>query len=370
MPGPSNSRKKRKSQGKNRHQRKSSSGSSPSIILLSLKDVKDAPEAGFHGEEQGEERRRSVASDLSVDTTGLRTPGSPVVSGPQDGGSAAFGKAQAVGEVEASTIIFPDYATDDSSTTHEETPCLKVEQLVSMPASEWQQLPEGLPTYAPGKHDDILLKEPCIHDSGNGPRVRNTREFLASRFFAHPPALEDPLRAEFSQVEVLQMLKTVLPEEMALILWYNKSRATSRICPACHRLYLVGDVLSDAIDLIEENPISDNPPTPSSGIHPQLRREQDLSGLCSSICFILASVAQCDPLSIKATWGHTADEIDDKSWSQISQSPDDIKSSNFRELTMVLRMTRLHDLGLRQLCFPDLDLDKPTCDDYGEEVSE
>lgn len=31
---------------------------------------------------------------------------------------------------------------------------------------------------------------PFIHDPGNGPRIRDTRAFLTSKFFAHPPALD------------------------------------------------------------------------------------------------------------------------------------------------------------------------------------
>ncbi|KAF9264537.1 hypothetical protein L218DRAFT_986959 [Marasmius fiardii PR-910] len=359
MPGPSNSKKKRKSQGKNRHQRKSSGGSSTSCVSLSLKDVEGALKMSPHGEQEVE-RRKSVASDFSVDTSGIRTPISPITSS-QNKGEYGSEKSRVKGQVGS---IVLEYATDSPSTTH----CFDNEPPAPVPILIPEQSPETEPIfiYTPGKHDDILLKKPCIHDSGNGPRVRNTREFLKSRYFAQPPALEDPLRAEFAQVEVLQMLKTVLPEEMALILWYNKSRATSRICPACHRLYRVGDVLPDAIDLKKDS-VSDIPPaTPTPGMHPQLQREQDLSGLCSSICFILASVAQCDPLTIKATWGHTAEEIDDKSWSQLSQLSEEIRSNNFRELTMVLRMTRLHDLGLGQLCFPDLDLDEAAYDGVEE----
>ena len=66
------------------------------------------------------------------------------------------------------------------------------------------------------ERDTFMLQTPYIHDPGNGPRVRNTRAFLSS-FFAQPPSLEDPLCAEFAQEEVLQMLSTVLPEEMALV---------------------------------------------------------------------------------------------------------------------------------------------------------
>lgn len=34
----------------------------------------------------------------------------------------------------------------------------------------------------------LLLEKPFIYDPGNGPRVRDTRAFLASKFFAQPPA--------------------------------------------------------------------------------------------------------------------------------------------------------------------------------------
>jgi hypothetical protein len=64
-----------------------------------------------------------------------------------------------------------------------------------------------------------LPQKPFIHDPGNGHRVRDTRAFLSS-FFAQPPALDDPLCAEFSQDEVLQMLCTVLPEETALVSFF------------------------------------------------------------------------------------------------------------------------------------------------------
>ena len=89
------------------------------------------------------------------------------------------------------------------------------------------------------------------------------------------------------------MLCTVLPEETALvcfdyivnplslrisqILWYNKSRAESRVCPACQRLYRLGDNLQD---LIDEEP-NNKPPLP------QLLREQKISGLCAFHAFLI-----------------------------------------------------------------------------------
>jgi hypothetical protein len=67
--------------------------------------------------------------------------------------------------------------------------------------------------YVQDLHDDFI---PSIHDPGNGPRVRDVRAFLSS-FFAQPPSLDDPLCAEFSQEEVLQMLCTTLPDETATV---------------------------------------------------------------------------------------------------------------------------------------------------------
>ena len=64
--------------------------------------------------------------------------------------------------------------------------------------------------------DDALLAAPNIYDPGTGPRVRNAREFLAS-YFAQPPSLNDALCAEFAQEEILEMLCTVLSEDMAIV---------------------------------------------------------------------------------------------------------------------------------------------------------
>lgn len=38
--------------------------------------------------------------------------------------------------------------------------------------------------------EEILMQQPYIHDPGNGPRVRDTRAFLESSFFAQLPALD------------------------------------------------------------------------------------------------------------------------------------------------------------------------------------
>ncbi|KAF9228079.1 hypothetical protein BS17DRAFT_745291 [Gyrodon lividus] len=192
-------------------------------------------------------------------------------------------------------------------------------------------------------HAQPPLTAPNIYDPGNGPRVRNARAFLTS-FFAQRPAMDDPMCAEFAQEEILQMLCTVLPEETAIILWYNKSRATGRVCPSCRRLYNLGDVLPD---LVQDD--TKHYPEPRS---PYLSREQEISGLCSPLCFIMASFNH--PAAIKTTWGRVAEEMDDYTWDLLNGPG---VGAGDHGLSLLMKMTRLSDLGLGQLCLPDIDFD-------------
>ena len=66
------------------------------------------------------------------------------------------------------------------------------------------------------------------------------------------------------------------------ILWYNKSRATARICPACQRLYRLGDVLPDHLAKEDEQG------APSTSPSPFLAKEQELSGLCEYLSLVCA----------------------------------------------------------------------------------
>ncbi|TBU52557.1 hypothetical protein BD310DRAFT_940011 [Dichomitus squalens] len=201
-----------------------------------------------------------------------------------------------------------------------------------------------------------LLKIPFIHDPGNGPRVKDIRAFLASRL-ASPPSLDDPLCGEFADDAVLQMLCTVLPEETAMILWYNKSRSMARVCPACQRLYRLGDILPDHLAGEDARIVQDAPPSP------YLAREQELSGLCSPVCFILASYNY--PGAIRSTWGRMAEELDDATW-DLLDGPG--QQANDMGLGMLLKMTRCHDLGLGQLFFPELEMDSDgTAHEEGDE---
>ena len=64
--------------------------------------------------------------------------------------------------------------------------------------------------------EDVPLRGPPLYDPGTGPRIKSMDEFLRSRF-ASEPTWEDELCAEFAQEEMLEMLRAVLPEEMALV---------------------------------------------------------------------------------------------------------------------------------------------------------
>ncbi|TEB21474.1 hypothetical protein FA13DRAFT_1819523 [Coprinellus micaceus] len=229
--------------------------------------------------------------------------------------------------------------------------------------------------------EQVLQKPSFIHDPGNGPRVRDIGEFLKSEFFAQPPSHDDSLCAEFAQPEVLQMLQTVLPSESAMILWYNKSRSSSRVCPSCQRLYRLGDILPEIIlGHAGEKRDPERPP------HPQLSQEQKISGLCSPVCFVLASFLFQE--AIKGAWGKMAEDIDDETWDLLNSPTCDLKSllhASMHEslptsdtkprskhdtsaaLGMMVRMTRLHDLGLAQLLFGRDDDDEDEEEDSGGE---
>jgi hypothetical protein len=218
MPGPSNrtSRKnQRKSQVKAR-QAKSSGTSATSRTTQTLKDsTEDASAQRVQTAE--DDRRQSFGSDLSLSSTGLRTPVSPRVEGQvvvtRPGSEGAGTSAEGTRDGEEDIAIIPIH---DAKPAKE----LPIEDLIPLESASSSRLPT--PHY-PGEPkelevvDKTVLEEPCIHDPGNGPRVRDIHAFLKSRFFAQGPALDDPLRAEFAQEEVLQMLKTVLPEEMAMV---------------------------------------------------------------------------------------------------------------------------------------------------------
>jgi hypothetical protein len=111
---------------------------------------------------------------------------------------------------------------------------------------------------------------------------------------AHPITKE--LDQGLGWTEVLEMLMIILPKQSAQvshriqssrqdndwnkILWYNKSRETSRICPTCLRLYSVGDELAAHVSggLTAEDLSS----LDRNNLLEAQQREQESSGFCMS----------------------------------------------------------------------------------------
>ena len=68
----------------------------------------------------------------------------------------------------------------------------------------------------------------------------------------------------------------------------------------------------------------------------------------STVCFVLASLNY--PEAIGLIFGRTAGEMEEITWEYLSTVGSDERDDG--GLSMMLRMTRLDDLGLGQLLFP------------------
>ncbi|KAF5325593.1 hypothetical protein D9611_000841 [Ephemerocybe angulata] len=335
MPGPSNAKRKKKANTKAKGKKRTDGDATPSKPVILSGTL--SPEPSRRRTSPAPALTAATRSTLAKQPAGPRSR--PPISHPS-GSSTSHDDSDSV-SYPPSPLLTPPPAVNLLDFQYSE--CSSVyESYHTKHASKERIVPEEC-IY---EIEQVLNKPPFIHDPGNGPRVRDAKEFLKSEFFAQPPAFDDPLCAEFAQPEVLQMLQTVLPEEAAMILWYNKSRATGRVCPACQRLYRLGDTLP------EHDMGTGEPPREPRPELPQLKLEQQISGLCSPVCFVLASFAF--PGAIKGAWGKMAEDIDDTAW-ELLNAPDTAQTRNQSDtsaaLGMVVRMTRLHDLGLGQLCF-------------------
>ncbi|KLO16587.1 hypothetical protein SCHPADRAFT_995014 [Schizopora paradoxa] len=209
---------------------------------------------------------------------------------------------------------------------------------------------------------ESVLQQPFITDPGNGPRVKDVSAYLSS-FFCIPPDIKDPICAAFAAMGVLEMLMMALPREVAIITWYNRTRRTSRICPACQRIYKLGDTL---LDPVSNMPV--DPRDPSTPKHVFL--EQKISGLCSATCFLLASYSSQPHITevMRGAYGRSEDEIDNDVYNMMGSTDlvtatmildgpaswkgilrDRKGTDEFRDqgLGRVMRLTRCEDLGLR-----------------------
>ena len=222
MPGPSNSRKKRKSEGRKEKERRGKPRASLDTAFIAAAangDINDDTTAVDNGSEgsssrldgsieetasiDGSEAGQCASTPLSTTTT-ASTPGVQSTESQHDATMTLADDSYTRHPLRRGSISPP------ITTLH--TP--RLEAITSPPSTI---LHKHVSAHGDA-HDPtlVLLQHPMIHDPGNGPRVRDVRAFLASSF-AHPPYTADPLCAEFAQPEVFQMLCTVLPEETALV---------------------------------------------------------------------------------------------------------------------------------------------------------
>ncbi|KAJ3554564.1 hypothetical protein NM688_g3044 [Phlebia brevispora] len=347
MPGPRNARKKRRVQVQKEKERRQKTTATtarcdiPSILddieLICIDDGDLEPE--LNGDHILYQPLRS--RPLRYSYTSTTSPAA--MSAPHD------------------TLIPDDYTTSvQYSTVNMPEPCDNSLQ----PARLCH--PDGSGDRFPGA--DVLLKRPCIEDTGTGLQVLDVLEFVFDSRLASPPSLDDALCAEFAQEEVLDMLCVVLPEEIATILWYNKSRQTARICPVCKRLYRVGEALRQPGEHSPSWSNSDFPRAPQkpASSHAKRRKEQEISGICSTLCFFLA--AHQYPTAVRSMWGRMVEELDDETRAELDlnslsslpiiqdDSDSDGKSSLSLGLGILFRMTRCSDLDLKQIFFSEQDL--------------
>ncbi|CAE6533124.1 unnamed protein product [Rhizoctonia solani] len=180
-------------------------------------------------------------------------------------------------------------------------------------------------------HDNI--SSPVV-DPGTGPRVRDLYAFLNSPFAA-PPSLDDPLCDWFFDSTTCAIIEQLLPQEPSLILHYNRTRLVDRICPACRRFYRLGDLLPflapepgsiDDLDRQQEDS--------------RALREQQISGLCSFVCFSLACF---NYPGARGAWGRTAELLDPWTTDLLNGPGAGIPDHGMSDL---VKMTRNHDLGI------------------------
>lgn len=296
MPGPSNKRKQKKAQARKDKRRTSA--------RLSIGGPIEAFGEVILSEEILERGAEGVVVDTLSEVHARPLPEPPIsthhLDDPSSGTSLTFIATPQCPSPSLSSSPSPPplhpIPFDSWDLSHNHTPAPPY-ILSSHPDTISEKPPSATSQEPPD--DDIFLRlsNPIIHDPGNGPRVLSAQEFIHSSF-AQSPCTSDPLRAEFAQPEVLQMLCTVLPQETAIVctppnfyhgnskarltlflqfVWYNKSRKVGRVCPACRRLYQLGDALSNPFTDLD----MDDPPEKKES-SPHLAAEQEISGLCTS----------------------------------------------------------------------------------------
>ncbi|CAE6464397.1 unnamed protein product [Rhizoctonia solani] len=182
-------------------------------------------------------------------------------------------------------------------------------------------------------HVNEGISSPVV-DPGTGPRVRDLYAFLKSPFAA-APSLDDPLCDWFFDSAAYAIIEQLLPQELSLILHYNRTRLVDRVCPACRRFYRLGDLLpflapeSGSIDELDRQQEDS-----------RALREQHISGLCSFVCFSLACF---NYPGARGAWGRTAELLDPWTTELLNGPGAGIPDRGMSDL---VKMTRNHDLGI------------------------
>ena len=137
---------------------------------------------------------------------------------------------------------------------------------------------------------------PYVSKSPVGFHVTDLQTFLQ----AHPtPTSKDPERHGFLGAE--PQLRQMFPQDAAgraacTLMIHNKTRDTERICPSCRRIYRVGEGPKewDSFEAFMSR-VNDT----SSGVDSKIKEEQDLSGICNTLCFNILTVAEAEGWSVE-----------------------------------------------------------------------
>ncbi|TFK54015.1 hypothetical protein OE88DRAFT_1732743 [Heliocybe sulcata] len=132
-----------------------------------------------------------------------------------------------------------------------------------------------------------------LRRSGAGLHVTNVSQFLASSYADPVGPSEEHRGWVLGQDDVKRMFGGA--PDLGAIFLFNKQRETQRVCPACRRVYRVGEGVA--------------------GTHLQTssseRQEQELSGICSYPCAVVMGAAD--------VMGKSADELHQQDYDRIME---------------------------------------------------
>ncbi|KAF8317938.1 hypothetical protein DL93DRAFT_2076473 [Clavulina sp. PMI_390] len=169
-----------------------------------------------------------------------------------------------------------------------------------------------------------------LNPSGGDQRLSGVLEFLDTPY-AEPPSLTDIRYAPFARHDVLDVLRRYLPEELALTVWYNKSRKEGRICAVCRRFYKLGDTLPPLISA----------DTTDHDADPRCKAERHISGLCTFVCF---GTAAFNTPGAGGAWGKMESQLDRETARAINNPPP--PSVDDEGLGTLFKLTRRADVGV------------------------